>query len=89
MILGGADSVIHLAGVLGTHELFDAPAEAVRVNVLGSLNVMQWCLNNHAQYTGILMPDVFPSIYTATKVAAKRLADALYHSSAPSVKRIA
>lgn len=76
--LAGADHVIHLAGVLGTHELFDNPRLAVEVNVSGTLNVLEWCRHNRAGYTGILMPDVFPSIYTATKVAAARLATS-YH----------
>lgn len=78
--LKGADSVIHLAGLLGTHELFQEAEEAVRVNVIGSLRVMQWCVENDAGYVGIMMPDLFPSIYTATKIATKRLADALHHS---------
>jgi UDP-glucose 4-epimerase len=78
VVLAGADHVIHLAGVLGTHELFDNPRLAVEVNVSGTLNVLEWCRHNQAGYTGILMPDVFPSIYTATKVAAARLATA-YH----------
>jgi UDP-glucose 4-epimerase len=74
----GAEHVIHLAGVLGTHELFDTPQLAIDVNITGTLNVLEWCRQNRAGYTGILMPDVFPSIYTATKVAAARLATA-YH----------
>jgi UDP-glucose 4-epimerase len=78
--LGGAQAVIHLAGLLGTHELFDRPEEAVNVNIVGSLRVMQWCIENDATYVGITMPDVFPSIYTATKVATTRLATALHHS---------
>jgi UDP-glucose 4-epimerase len=73
---------------LGTHELFDAAAQAVEVNVTGSLRVMQWCVRHNAQYTGILMPDVFPSIYTATKIAAKRLADALHHSGGLKVSHV-
>lgn len=76
--LDGADAVIHLAGVLGTHELFDTPELAVDVNVRGALNVMQWCLAHGARYVGILMPDVFPSLYTATKIASQRIATALY-----------
>jgi UDP-glucose 4-epimerase len=78
--LKGADTVIHLAGVLGTHELFSDPEYAVDINVVGSLRVMQWCIDNGAQYTGITMPDAFPSIYTATKIASQRLATALHHS---------
>lgn len=78
--LKGAEAVIHLAGLLGTHELFEDPEQAVEVNIKGSLRVMQWCIDNGAQYTDIVMPDAFPSIYTATKMAALRLARALHHS---------
>lgn len=78
--LGDADCVIHLAGVLGTHELFETPETAVEINVIGSLRIMQWCLEHDAAYVGITMPDVFPSIYTATKIASVRLANALHHS---------
>jgi len=78
--LDGADAVIHLAGVLGTAELFDTADLAVQVNIQGALNVMHWCLDHDARYVGILMPDVFPSIYTATKIAAQRIATALYTS---------
>lgn len=86
--LDGADHVIHLAGVLGTHELFDTPHEAVRVNVLGALNVLEWCRRNGAGYTGITMPDAFPSIYTATKLCADRLATAYHHTHGVPVSRV-
>lgn len=75
--LKGADAVIHLAGVLGTGELFQKLEEAVDVNVRGSARVMQWCIDNGASYIDIGMLDVFPSVYTATKVATDRLMDAL------------
>jgi UDP-glucose 4-epimerase len=78
--LHGADAVIHLAGLLGTHELFDAVQPAIDTNITGSYRIMDWCIKNDANYVGIMMPDVFPSVYTATKVASKRLADALHHS---------
>lgn len=78
--LRGADAVIHLAGVLGTHELFDSAEQAVEINVRGALRIMEWCVKNSAAYVGIVMPDVFPSIYTATKVASQRLATALHES---------
>lgn len=78
--LDGAQAVIHLAGLLGTHELFDAAEEAVMVNVVGSLRIMEWCVERNARYVGIAMPDAFPSIYTATKIAAMRLATALHYS---------
>lgn len=74
--LAGADVVIHLAGALGTAELFDEPERAVQANVTGALRVLQWCERNSAGYVAITMPDVFPSVYTATKVCAERLAEA-------------
>ena len=73
-------AVIHLAGVLGTAELFQQPYTAVDTNVLGTLNVLEACDRHHLGYVGITMPDVFPSIYTATKVCADRLASA-YHNA--------
>lgn len=74
--LDGADTVIHLAGVLGTDDLFDMPETALEVNTKGALRVLQWCRDHDAAYVGITMPDVFPSVYTATKVCAQRLATA-------------
>ncbi len=76
--LAGADVVVHLAGVLGTAELFDPgqPEHAVHVNVNGTLRILEWCRLNKAAYVGITMPPVFPSVYTATKVCAQRLASA-------------
>lgn len=86
--LKGADCVIHLAGLLGTHELFDAVQAAIDVNVTGAYRIMDWCLNNDAAYVGITMPDAFPSIYTATKVASQRLATALHHSRGLRVSHV-
>lgn len=74
--LDGATTVVHLAGVLGTAELFEDPENAVDVNVTGTLRVLQWCRANGAGYVGITMPAVFPSVYTATKVCAQSLATA-------------
>jgi UDP-glucose 4-epimerase len=76
--LSGADAVVHLAGVIGTAELFDDVEEAISVNVNGAYRVMTWCLQAGAQYVGIGCPDAFPSIYNATKQAAARLASALH-----------
>jgi len=78
--LEGCDGVVHLAGVLGTHELFDTPRLAVDVNIHGSLNVLEACRKHGAAYIGITMPQVFPSIYTSTKVATTKLASAYAHT---------
>jgi UDP-glucose 4-epimerase len=76
--LAGAEAVIHLAGVLGTMELFDEVPRAAEINVVGSARIAQWCLDNDATYVGILVPDVFPSIYCATKAGAKRITDVMH-----------
>jgi UDP-glucose 4-epimerase len=73
-----AHACIHLAGVLGTHELFDDVHGAIDANIHGTVNVLDACVQADARYVGITMPQVFPSIYTATKVAATRIASA-YH----------
>ncbi|WP_328436908.1 NAD(P)-dependent oxidoreductase [Streptomyces sp. NBC_00444] len=78
--LAGADVVVHLAGMLGTSELFDAPESAVHANVIGTLRVLRWCQEHDAGYVGITMPPVFPSVYTATKVCADRLATAWHEA---------
>jgi UDP-glucose 4-epimerase len=78
--LAGSDAVIHLAGLLGTHELFDDIQSAIDVNVTGSYRIMKWCLDHDARYVGILMPNVFPSVYRATKMASHYLAEALQNS---------
>ena len=75
-LVAGCDSVIHLAGVLGTAELFDEIERAITVNMGGTLRVLQACRAVEAGYIGITMPDVFPSIYTATKAGAQRMASA-------------
>jgi UDP-glucose 4-epimerase len=87
-LVEGHDAVIHLAGVLGTHELFDTPHLAIDVNVTGSLNVLEACRVNGAAYVGITMPQVFPSLYTATKVAATRLATAYHHTHGVPVSHV-
>jgi UDP-glucose 4-epimerase len=71
--------VVHLAGLLGTSELFGHAREAVDVNIGGTVNVLDAChAGEDTGYTGITMPPVFPSIYTATKIAARELERA-YH----------
>lgn len=74
------DHVIHLAGVLGTHELFADPIGAVEANVIGSLNVTLACLRFDVGLTEITMPRVNPSLYAATKTCAMDIAEAYRHA---------
>ena len=80
--------VIHLAGVLGTAELFGRVTEALTVNVIGTANVLAAAVDAGAGYTGITMPAVFPSVYTATKIAARELERAFHHAYGLPVSRV-
>lgn len=74
--LEGCDAVVHLAGKLGTSELFDDPHGAVEANVTGTLNVLEQCRQFGVRYLGISMPRVWSNIYAATKTCAVELAEA-------------
>ena len=84
----GTDAVIHLAGVLGTAELFDRPHDALEVNAEGTLNVLEACRRAGARYVGITLPAVFPSVYTATKICARELERAYWHAYGLQVSRV-
>lgn len=77
----GADSVIHLAGMLGTSELFGLAHKAVDINIKGTLNVLQVCADRGIGYVGITMPDSsWANVYQATKLCAMRLATAWHRN---------
>lgn len=73
-----ADAVIHLAGVLGTAELYDQADLAVDVNVKGALHVLEVCRDHHLAYVGITMPSVWMNLYQATKRCALDIALAFH-----------
>lgn len=70
------DHVIHLAGVLGTDELFEQAHHAIDVNIHGTLHVLEACHKVGAGYTGITMPQVWKNVYQTTKMAAQNFAEA-------------
>jgi UDP-glucose 4-epimerase len=70
------EGVIHLAGVLGTSELFDSAEAAIDVNVKGTLRVLQACQEIGMRYVGITMPKVWDNVYQATKQCSRNLASA-------------
>lgn len=69
-----AFGIIHLAGILGTSELFSDPFKAVDINIKGTLNMLEWCKGNKATFVGITMPQVWKNVYQATKGCAMDLA---------------
>jgi UDP-glucose 4-epimerase len=86
--LGGASTLIHLAGILGTAELFHTPQAAIDINVSGTLRALQWCEAHGAAYVGLTLPYLFPSVYTATKQAADLLATAWHHGRGLAVSKV-
>ncbi len=87
--LKGAQCVIHLAGMLGTAELFDDAMAAIEANVTGTYRVLQWCRYNDARYVGITMPDSnWANVYQATKLCAMRLATAWYRNFGVPVSHV-
>jgi len=75
-VLEGADAVIHLAGVLGTDELFDMVEMAIDVNIKGTYRVLDACAATGARFVGITMPQVWKNVYQSTKLCAQNLSHA-------------
>jgi UDP-glucose 4-epimerase len=71
--LKDVDGVLHLAGVLGTDELFDMVETAIEVNIKGTYRVLEACRANDARFVGITMPQVWKNVYQTTKQAAQNL----------------
>ena len=74
--MGDFSRVIHLAGLLGTHELFRVVHKAIDVNIKGTVNVLNFARSKGASFTGITMAHVWKNPYETTKLAAERLAEA-------------
>ena len=69
------DAVIHLAGVLGTAELFLDPNEAIDVNIKGAVNMLRACAYHEMSYTAIQMPFTgWCNVCQATKLASMNFA---------------
>lgn len=76
-------AVFHCAGLLGTSELFNRVIEAERVNVLGTLNVLDWACHNSdiADDIYVIQPNLLGdwlNPYMQTKQQAERYG-MMYH----------
>ena len=74
-LFDGADEVYHLAGVLGTSELEKQIPEAVKVNIVGAVNVFESAVKagvGRVFYPS--KPNVWRNVYTITKEASEELA---------------
>jgi UDP-glucose 4-epimerase len=72
-------AVIHLAGLLGTHELWNNTDRAIDVNVKGGLNVARWCAEQQIKLVSIEQPHIWYNVYEATKLAVRRMMTGLYY----------
>lgn len=70
-----ADHVIHLAGLLGTHELTENPGPAVDVNIRGTVNVLNCVKKTDKRLLFISKPNVTLNTYSITKMAAENFCD--------------
>lgn len=75
--LEGSEAVLHCAGLLGTHEMFDFIEDSVKVNVVGTARIAQWCADNDANLVTVNVPRWFDSIYNATKIGAQAIVDVM------------
>jgi UDP-glucose 4-epimerase len=65
------DVVYHLAGLLGTHELLDRSYEAARVNILGTINILDGARASGAKVVFIGKPNLSLNTYSITKGCAE------------------
>ena len=66
----GPEVVIHMAGLLGTAETFDWPQDTVRVNTIGTINVLEACKRLGARYVGVETGTPWLSPYAISKRAS-------------------
>lgn len=79
--LSGADKIFHLAAIIGTHESFDDPYLVVKVNLEGTVNLLEYVrgeLDTELYVAG--MPGIWNNPYSISKDAALRMSLAYFES---------
>lgn len=75
-VMEGADYIFHLAGILGTAELFSCPEDAIEINIRGALNVLKSAKavgNNKCRIFLPAKPNEWNNIYSVTSQAVEKL----------------
>lgn len=80
------DAVIHLAGMLGTHELWEDRDAAIDVNIKGALNVADNAIRHGIKMVSIEQPHNWFNMYEATKFAARRMLTGLHYDEGLNVE---
>jgi UDP-glucose 4-epimerase len=83
-IVQGFEVVYHLAGLLGTHELLVRSYEAARVNILGTINVLDGARKSGAKVVYIAKPNLSLNTYSITKGCAEAFTTLYNHELALS-----
>jgi UDP-glucose 4-epimerase len=73
--VAGKDYVIHLAGMLGTHELIDNTYNAAMVNIIGTLNVLEACKKHKVKLIEVSKPNVWVNTYSITKDCCEKFTE--------------
>ena len=73
-LVGEADRVIHMAGILGTSETMDFLEETAGTNVMGSLNVFEAARDEGKRCVYITVGNDWTNPYSVTKHTAAKLA---------------
>lgn len=68
----GMKYVYHLAGLLGTEELLFNTIEAAKVNIIGSLTVMEAAVKNKTKLVLISKPNPWLNTYSITKETSEK-----------------
>lgn len=66
------DVVYHLAGILGTSELQETAVEAIKINVIGALNIYNAAVKNNTRVVLISKPNVWLNTYSITKETSEK-----------------
>ena len=76
--IAGQDIVYHLAGILGTHELMEGIKEAVEINVVGTLNVLNAVQKHGSRMVLASKPNIWLNTYSITKETEEQFC-LMYH----------
>jgi len=72
------DMVYHLAGLLGTSELIKKAYQSSRINILGTINVLDGALKNRTKVVYITKPNIWLNTYSITKAAGESFVKMYY-----------
>lgn len=75
----GCDGIIHLSGVLGTHELYDNIDTAIDVNIKGAVNIAKVAIEQDVKLVSIEQPHIWYNVYEGTKFGARRILTGLHY----------